>query len=306
MKSKDLTGQKFGRWTVIKRVEDRGTAAKPRKCYLCRCSCGVEKAVFSENLTGNKSLSCGCLKRERTSAAKFVNLNGKRFGRLLVLERAPGKRRWKQTAFWCQCDCGSKVVAIRAVSLVHGQTTSCGCLRREVTRKLKTTHGHTIGGKPSSLYQRYLKMKQRCYNENDPEFANYGGRGIGVCERWRESFEAYAADIARFMGPRPSSRHTIDRINNDGPYCPTNVHWATPAQQNRNKRSNCWYELNGVKLVQTDWARRFAVSDTTLSRWIKAGLTMTEIAARVGYLPSRKPPISVTVGAAASLQRKSS
>ena len=303
-RSKDLTGLKFERWTVIERVADRGTSAKPRKCYLCRCDCGIEKIVFAENLTGGKSLSCGCLARERTSAATFEDLTGKRFGRLLALERAPGIGKWKQTAFWCRCDCGGELVAVRATLLVGGVTTSCGCVRREVSRRRLTRHGHAAHGKRSLLYRMYRSMMRRCCSPTDPKFKDYGGRGIGVCAAWLESFQVYAADVAYYMGPRPSPRHTIDRIDNDKGYFPRNVHWATPEQQARNTRRNRRHTLYGETLVQVAWAERFGISQSKLSRLLRSGRTIEQVALLVGYLPPRKPP--VTVGAAAPLHKRKS
>lgn len=152
-----------------------------------------------------------------------LELTGQRFGRLLVIRRAPNRGRW--TAWTCRCDCGvEKVVA--STGLVQGSTRSCGCLVHE--NKAALTHG--MSGR--SEYYIWALMLQRCYNPKNDHYEDYGGRGIRVCERWKKSFEAFFAD----MGPRPG-RMTMDRWpNKDGNYEPGNCRWATWKEQAQNRR----------------------------------------------------------------------
>jgi hypothetical protein len=154
---------------------------------------------------------------------------GLTFGRLTVVERAENYRRLAQ--WLCECECGGSAV-VRGSSLRSGQTRSCGCLALEHTRSIQRepTHGHTRGGLKHPLYAAWAAMRQRCQNPAHHGYANYGGRGITVCERWRD-FGAFLAD----MGERPEGL-TLDRIDNDGNYEPGNCRWATALEQRHNQR----------------------------------------------------------------------
>lgn len=158
---------------------------------------------------------------------EVVDLTGKRFGKLIVIERAGSK--CGHAAWLCQCDCGNQIIAVG--NNLQKRTNSCGCYQKEMAKKTKTTHGKSH----SKLHYIWISMKMRCFNPKDKGFKNYGGRGITVCDEWKESFESfynYASKLPHFG----EEGYSIDRINNDGNYEPGNVRWATRKEQNLNRR----------------------------------------------------------------------
>lgn len=188
-----------------------------------------------------------------------MTLMGDRYGRLTVLAPAPPSKN--NLARWLvRCDCGTERTVAQS-DLRSGHSQSCGCLRRERAVEARTTHGKSETGE----YRVWCHMLGRCYNETDHKYPNYGGRGIRVCERWRGSFANFLAD----MGERPSSRHTIDRRDNDGDYSPDNCRWATATEQGQNKRNNVWVFLNGEKMVVAEASRRLGISLSTVQSLTK-------------------------------------
>lgn len=161
--------------------------------------------------------------------AKPIDRTGTRVGRLTVLAFAGTERKRGGTScrlYLVRCDCGVEKT-LRADHL-RGQVISCGCAGREIWLRARTRHGM----RRSPEYAIWCAMKARCTKPNDKSFANYGGRGIRVCDAWQESFAAFFADV----GARPSRKHSIDRVDNDGNYEPGNVRWATRSEQNANQR----------------------------------------------------------------------
>lgn len=155
------------------------------------------------------------------------DVTGERFGRLIP--QWPAGYRLKSNAYWlCLCDCGN--IAIVGLNQLGKKANSCGCFRRE----FRITHGHTrrsFGSKESPEYISWRGMIERCSNPRYEQWKDYGGRGICVCRRWRNSFINFFND----MGSRPRGK-TLDRKNNDGNYTPRNCHWATRRQQAKNRR----------------------------------------------------------------------
>jgi hypothetical protein len=136
----------------------------------------------------------------------------------------------------CICVCGTKKLILRN-NLIRGLTLGCGCKHGERIAASKTRHG--MSDTPEQVT--WMHMRKRCGDQKNPAFKNYGGRGIFVCDRWRNSFDNFLAD----MGRKPSPRHSIERINNDGPYSPENCRWATVTEQAHNKRNNIMVMFEG-------------------------------------------------------------
>ena len=164
------------------------------------------------------------------------DLTGQKFGRLLVLKRAPNKPPSRQSHWRCRCDC-DRILVVASSDLMTGHTRSCGCLHRDVMRARNTTnpwvhHGNARVGSRSKEYDAWNNAKTRVNSDGPPYYSNYKARGIKMCREWWDSFEAFLRD----MGLRPGLGYSLDRIDNAGPYAPGNCRWATASQQRRNQR----------------------------------------------------------------------
>lgn len=186
-----------------------------------------------------------------------------KFNKLTIIERLPD-RGHKTKVVKCLCECGNNTV-VQYNNLVSGHTKSCGCI--ENIGNLK--HGMSY----TKEYKSYHKMLERCYNPKQDNYESYGGRGIIVCDRWRESFENFFSD----MGLKPTSKHSIERTDHDGNYEPSNCTWETQRNQCNNKRNNVFYEHNGVSKTQSQWARHLGIPHGKIIDHIKKGVTFSEI-----------------------------
>ena len=193
------------------------------------------------------------------------NLVGQRFGRIVVIQKAQklAGRSDRHSMWVCQCDCGNQKI-IAGDKLLAGYTKSCGCLKSEIASKRIKEHGKphiTHGLSYHRLYNIYTKMKDRCYKAEDNKYQRYGGRGISVCDEWLSSFQAFY-DWAMANGYRDDL--TIDRIDNDGNYCPENCRWATPTTQQNNKSTNRHIEYQGEMVTIAEAARLTGIPKSTL------------------------------------------
>ena len=196
-KLKDLTGQVFGRWTVVSRAENKGS----HRYWDCLCACGKQKSVYQGSLDKGVSTSCGCQRDEETSRRNFK----------------------------------------------HGVCDGC----------------HTK--QPPRTYNCWRNMKARCSNPNNHKWPVYGGRGISVCERW-QTFSSFYAD----MGDCPEG-HSIERIDNDGNYEPSNCRWANSIDQMNNQSTNTLLTHNGKTQTLSQWAREVGIHHTTILQRINRG-----------------------------------
>lgn len=245
---KDLTDLKFGRLTVIERA---GKNKYGNVCWRCRCDCGNFCTVAGGNLTKGNTKSCGCL-----GGGKLKDLAGLKFGRLTVLERADNKGRY--TVWRCRCDCGN-VCVVTGNSLKSGRTKSCGCL-----------HGQKHGMADTDIYNTWISIKQRCFNPKTPNYNRYGGRGITICDEWKDDFQAFYDYVSK-LPHFDEKGYSLDRIDNNKGYEPDNIHWADAKTQARNTRRNIFVEYNGVKMTLSEAAEKSGVQVGTLWSRIQRG-----------------------------------
>lgn len=259
-KFQDLTGQKFGRLTVIKLAgkEKYGTYR-----WLCKCECGNEVEVRASSLKNGNTKSCGCYYLEKIKQPK-IDLTGKKFGRLTVLEYA-GNLKWK-----CQCECGT-IKIIYGEALRIGATISCGCYQKEIASNL---HNNLIHGKTGTrLYYIWHNIKCRCYRKNDKNYKNYGNRGIKMCDEWKNNFQSFY-DWATLNGYNPNAKRgecTIDRIDNNKGYCPENCRFVNNDIQANNKTNNHYLSYNGKSQTIAQWARELNINVSTLITRVSRG-----------------------------------
>lgn len=265
----DLTGQKFGRLTVLAMIP--GHDGIPAKVQ-CRCECGNIITAATGNVKRGNTRSCGCMpyarktKYARTDEATVVrankkgrqgpkprNLDGQKFGRLTVL-RFAGYDKNDHAVYECQCECGRKKL-IRGDSLITGGTKSCGC-QRVIAGKDNVTHGDSRKDSPyAPIYHTWALMRDRCHNPNNDYYKDYGGRGIQVCDEWNQygTFKEWSLQ----HGWKPGL--SIDRVDVDGDYTPENCRWVNSRIQAYNKRKSARVDWNGVNMSVYDWSKMLSL-----------------------------------------------
>lgn len=194
------------------------------------------------------------------NTSKIIDLTGQKFNKLTVIGIAS-----RNPLYWkCRCDCGN-TVNVRTSNLKRGMVKSCGCLHHKGNPK------HHLSN--TRIYRIYKKMMRRCYSPDEPAYKNYGARGISVCDEWKESVENFFEwSIANGY----SNELTIDRIDNDGDYCPSNCRWTTAKIQNMNRRSNIDITINGKTKTLTEWACQFGVPYKRVYARIQSGWSVLD------------------------------
>ncbi|MHC0037905.1 hypothetical protein [Pseudoneobacillus sp. C159] len=265
-------GQQFGELTVLENVivaEKKGN----RSMWRCRCECGNEITVRGTTLLKDKK-NCGkCLKSQ--------DLTNRKFGKLIVLN--PNAKN----GFWdCVCDCGA-LTTVHYHNLLRGITQSCGCLSREILvarNKRNATHNM----RNTRLYHIWDTMKARCYRSYSKDFKNYGARGISICEEWKSKFELF---YEWAMENGYAEHLTIDRIDVNGNYEPSNCRWLTVKEQANNKRVNRYITIKGETKTIAEWSDKSGISQKALRYRIESGWSEDDLLVPVGV-----QKIYITIG----------
>jgi len=251
-------GEVFGQLTVIKFNRYAGSA----QMWDCRCECGKMTLVMRRHLISGGTRSCGCLRQCKPFQG------GEVFGRFTVISFSHIAKRVHY--YKCRCSCGT-IKTVQRSGLLSGNIRSCGCLVRD-NNEQRTKHGCARNNKVTKEYTCWLGMISRCENPNYIDYNLYGGRGIKICKRWRDSFEAFLQD----MGCKPSPKHSIDRIDTNGNYEPGNCRWSNLKEQGRNKRNNVIFTHDGYTATQSEWSERTGISVATIRQRLLAGWSIAD------------------------------
>lgn len=270
----------------VKVLEDVGRVNRSRVykvlCPLC------SKTFISRADHIGKTKSC----QECSQAHRFIDISGQRFGRLVALERvgrtlAPNGTR--QSMWRCRCDCGNETV-VKYISLTTGNTRSCGCMEEEnrhanmqkaLEQRRKSVSMDFVGNLDvHPLYKTWKSMLMRCSNPNVDGYKHYGGRGIKVCNRWSGNlgFENFIKD----MGERPDGT-TLDRIDYNGNYEPSNCHWATSDEQANNRTDNIYIIVGGRKITAKQFCKALGLNYWVAIKQIQRGYDINIIAKDVRF-----------------------
>lgn len=237
-------GSKINSLTILKEIEPIYSKKNiPQRRVECLCECGKTKEYYYANIKQGLTTSCGCKRDENVRNAstkhKIENLIGKKYNKLTIIKEGKKvKGKYKKTFtstryVLCKCDCGIEK-EIDLASILNNNTISCGCYKSERYIDL----GYHRDSRPNTeyywIYIKWSSMMQRCYNSNCKRFNRYGDRGIIVFGLWHNYLE-FKKFILEELGERPTKNHSLDRINNDGNYEPSNVRWATKNEQAKNR-----------------------------------------------------------------------
>jgi hypothetical protein len=205
----------------------------------------------------------------KTSNTHPSRLEGQTFGRLTALYFAGHDKRKEHAIglYACRCECGNEVV-VASFALKHGNTRSCGCMVKKPVDVKREMHG----GHDKPEYDVWQAMKARCERPQHKDYADYGGRGITVCDRWRHSFAAFMED----MGERPTDKHTLERRRVNEGYSPDNCYWLPWSEQNWNRRDTVYVEYKGEKIGVAKLAHQHGIPPYRLHGRLKNGWSVED------------------------------
>lgn len=257
-KAKDLTNMRFGKLIVLRRVDNTKSG---KAQWLCRCDCGNETTVVSNKLISGKTSSCG--------KCDYIEIvTGDKFGEWTVI--GDKTRQNNHEYHLCRCSCGQERY-VAHYALMSGKSKSCGCIRDKEVGKRFTKHG----GRNTRLYHVWNSMKERCYVPTNHSYKRYGGRGIRICDEWKNDFACFQKWAYENGYDENAKRGdcTIDRIDVNGNYCPENCRWVNSKCQCNNRRSNVHITYNGETHNITEWAKITGINRATISQRYKNGYT---------------------------------
>lgn len=254
---KDISGYKNGTLTVKNPTNTRSKNGSI--IWECECECGNKVYLTKQQI--EKNPYCG----KCNKTYNFIDFKDKQIGVLHVIEYV-GDSKWL-----CECECGNRKIVHRSV-LQKGATYACSCKRKLHKSDCNTTHGKS----DTRLYHVWCGMKNRCYNKNLDEYHRYGGRGITICPEWlgEHGFENFS-EWAYSTGYNENAKRgecTIDRIDNDGNYEPSNCRWATYIEQANNRSDNHLIEINGVVKGIKDWCAEYGIKIGTYKTRVRRGM----------------------------------
>lgn len=259
-------GDTYGEWTVIGPAPLKGNS-KLRRVF-CRCSCGTEKSVLAISL--RSGISKSCVKGHPKELHRKDCVMGAVFGEWVVIDEIRDDPRNRaaprERGVMCRCSCGVERF-VRVGNLRRGGSSSCGhdtCVSHGATRYAE------IGSEYRKIYTTWQSMRERCQNNMHRNYHRYGGRGITVCDEW-DDFLVFVAD----MGPRPPGT-SLERIDNDGGYSPSNCKWATKVEQCNNRYNTTFVEYDGRKVAMTILAREHGLNPRLVRERLRLGWTITQ------------------------------
>lgn len=248
----DLTGKVFGKLTA---VECLGANEQGYVVWRCTCECGGETVTRTASLKNGTTKSCGCI-----ISNPREDLTGQVFGKLTVIEYAGLDDIKKHTMWKCKCECGNETIT-RKTRLKSGDTKSCGCALGNIQYK------HGLYKHP--IHKIWDGMKYRCNNPNATHYKHYGGRGIKVCDKWNNDFEAFYRDMIDTY----KEGLTIERKDVNGDYSPENCVWATMEEQSHNRRNTRYMTVFGEKMSIAQAAKKYNINYGTLHGRLERGIS---------------------------------